>query len=90
MTICKMMGSGVRYFTLEGGRERGPLSFRQLYERAVSEDDETLQVRRQGEAVFRPISIFPEFRDHFERHSSGRVCTAPDYEDQDGKKRSPA
>jgi len=85
-----MMGAGVRYFTLERGRERGPLSFRQLYERAVSEDDETLQVRRQGEAVFRPISIFPEFRDHFERHSSGRVCTAPDYEDQDGKNRSPA
>ena len=56
----------------------------------MSEDDETLQVRRQGEAVFRPISIFPEFRDHFERHSSGRVCTAPDYEDQDGKNRSPA
>jgi hypothetical protein len=54
------------------------VSFRQLYERAVAEDDESLQVRRQGEPVFRPISIFPEFKDHFERHSSGRVRTAPD------------
>ncbi len=61
------MGTETRYFTLEGGRELGPVSFRELYERALSEDDEALQVRRQGEPVFRPISLFPEFRDHFER-----------------------
>jgi len=72
-----MPGTEVRYFTLEGGAERGPFSFRELYERALAEDDENLQVRRDGEPVFRLIAQFPEFRDHFERHSQGRIRTAP-------------
>lgn len=72
-----MARAEVRYFVLEEGREQGPLSFRELYERALVEDDETLQVRRDGEPIFRPISVFPEFRDHFERHSQGRIRTAP-------------
>jgi len=73
-----MEGGEVRYFILEAGDEHGPLSFRELYERALVEDDEALPVRRQGEPSYRPISIFPEFRDHFERHSQGRIRTAPD------------
>jgi len=72
-----MLGTEVRYFTLEHGQERGPLSFRELYERALVEDDENLQVRRDGEPGFRAIACFPEFRDHFERHSHGRMRTVP-------------
>jgi len=73
-----MPGTEVRYFTLEEGHERGPITFRQLYERALAEDDETLQVRRDGEPAFRRISLLPEFRDHFERHSQGRIRTVPE------------
>jgi hypothetical protein len=73
-----MVGTEVCYFTLEMGQELGPVSFRELYERAVREDDERLQVRREGEPAFRSISLLPEFRHHFERHSQGRIRTAPD------------
>lgn len=81
-----MAGTEVRYFILDAGQQRGPISFRELYERALVEDDETLQVRRDGEPVFRPISVFPEFRDHFERHSQGRIRTAPDCPEAKNKK----
>ena len=72
-----MSGVEVRYFVLEDGQEQGPLSFRALYERALVEDNEGLPVRRAGEPSFRPISVFPEFRDHFERHTHGRIRTLP-------------
>lgn len=81
-----MAQAEVRYFVLEEGRERGPLSFRELYERALVEDDEALQVRRDGEPTFRPISVLPEFRDHFERHSHGRIRTAPHCPEAKNKK----
>jgi hypothetical protein len=80
-----MPTSEVRYFTLEGGRELGPVSFRELFERALREDDERLQVRRDGEPKFRSISVFPEFRDHFERHSQGRMKTVPGCSEPDDK-----
>jgi hypothetical protein len=72
------VGTEIRYFTLEREREMGPVSFRELYERVLREDDERLQVRREGEPAFRSIALLPEFKDHFERHSQGRIRTAPD------------
>jgi hypothetical protein len=73
-----MVGNEVRYFTLETGQQLGPVSFRELYERVLREDDDQLQVRREGEPAFRSIALLPEFKDHFERHSQGRIRTAPD------------